>query len=42
MTEEHDTQLSYRRAPGDSLLRGRPTPLRRLAAPIIIVARACA
>ncbi|MFD7242270.1 hypothetical protein [Streptomyces massasporeus] len=39
MTEEHDAQLSYRRAAVDSLLGG-PTELRRLAAPVI-VARTC-
>ncbi|MFF9120662.1 acyl-CoA dehydrogenase family protein [Streptomyces massasporeus] len=35
MTEEHDAQLFYRRAAVDSLLLGRPTELRRLAAPIL-------
>ncbi|MFI1186036.1 acyl-CoA dehydrogenase family protein [Streptomyces californicus] len=35
MTEEHDAQLFYRRAAVDSLLFGRPTELRRLAAPIL-------
>lgn len=40
MTEEHDAQLFYRRAAVDSLLWGRPTELRRLAAPLL--ARACA
>ncbi|MFF7490591.1 hypothetical protein ACH4MW_06640 [Streptomyces luteogriseus] len=42
MTEEHDTHVSCRRACADSLLRGRPTRLPRLAAPVVIVARACA
>ncbi|MFD5739553.1 acyl-CoA dehydrogenase family protein [Streptomyces massasporeus] len=40
MTEEHDAQLFYRRAAVDALLWGRPTELRRLAAPLL--ARACA
>ncbi|MEU3490498.1 acyl-CoA dehydrogenase [Streptomyces massasporeus] len=40
MTEEHDAQLFYRRAAVDSLLLGRPTELRRRAAPLL--ARACA
>ncbi|WP_275426292.1 hypothetical protein [Streptomyces sp. CS014] len=34
MTEEHDAQLSHRQAAVDSLLFGRPTELRRPAAPI--------
>ncbi|MFE6096617.1 acyl-CoA dehydrogenase family protein [Streptomyces massasporeus] len=40
MTEEHDAQLFYRRAAVDALLWGRPTELRRLAAPLL--ARVCA
>ncbi|MFD9935265.1 acyl-CoA dehydrogenase family protein [Streptomyces massasporeus] len=35
MTEEHDAQLFYRRAAVDALLWGRPTELRRLAAPLL-------
>ncbi|MFF8873249.1 hypothetical protein [Streptomyces massasporeus] len=40
MTEEHDAQLSYRRASVGSRLGERTAELRRLAAPVI-VARAC-
>ncbi|MEU0177039.1 hypothetical protein ABZ178_27405 [Streptomyces massasporeus] len=40
MTEEHHAQLFSRRTAVDSVLLGRPTELRRLAAPVIL-ARAC-